>query len=84
MEENTQPGIGVTRELASFVKPVLSRGFEIIFLNVSLDRTGVESQVLSCDYAFLNETARESEPNGLEIIMGLGSQEMRKPFFGRS
>jgi len=82
MEENTQPGIGVARELASFVKPVVSRGFEIIFLNVSLDRTGVQSQVLSCDYAFLNETVHESEPNGLKITLGLGSQELRKPFFG--
>jgi hypothetical protein len=84
MEDNPQPGIGVTRELASFVKPVLSRGLEIIFFNVSLDRTGVESQVLSCDYAFLNETAHQGEPNGLEITVGLGSQELRKPFFGRS
>src|SRR4030042_4268500 len=82
MEENTQPGIGVTGELAGFVKPVLSRGFEIVFLNVGLDRTGIQSQVLSCDYAFLNETAHQSEPNGLKITVGLGSQELRKPFFG--
>src|SRR4030042_6101800 len=83
MEENTQPGIGVTGELAGFVKPVLSRGFEIVFLNVGLDRTGIQSQVLSCDYAFLNETAHQSEPNGLKITVGLGSQELRKPLFGR-
>jgi hypothetical protein len=69
MDENTQPGVGVARELTCLIEPVLSRGFEIIFLDVSLDRTGVQSQMLSRDHTFLDETAHESEANGLKIGM---------------